>query len=71
MYSSCASLQELPTDDGAEAGRVPRTLECELTSDLVDSCVPGDVVTVCGVVKVISADGEQGIVLDLFDLNRY
>ena len=37
---------------GADAsGRVPRTLECELTEDLVDCCVPGDVVTINGIVK--------------------
>ena len=46
-------LQELAADDNAvETGRIPRTVECELTDDMVDSCVPGDVVTVCGVVKV-------------------
>ena len=36
------------------AGRVPRSLECEMTEDLVDSCVPGDVVTINGIVKAIS-----------------
>ena len=35
--------------------RIPRTVECELTADLVGSCVPGDVVCVCGEVKVTSA----------------
>jgi DNA helicase MCM8 len=44
-------LQELEADS-ADAGRVPRTLEVELSEDLVDTCVPGDVVTVGGVVKV-------------------
>ncbi|KAF7273665.1 hypothetical protein GWI33_013612 [Rhynchophorus ferrugineus] len=31
---------------------VPQTLECELTEDLVNSCSPGDDVTISGVVKV-------------------
>lgn len=35
-----------------EGGRVPRTVEVELMEDLVDSCVPGDEVTVTGIVKV-------------------
>jgi hypothetical protein len=38
--------------------RIPRTVECELTSDLVGQCVPGDVVTLSGEVKV--AGDEQG-----------
>ncbi|XP_046388865.1 DNA helicase MCM8 [Ischnura elegans] len=45
-------LQEIVGDDQREGGRVPRTVEIELTEDLVDSCVPGDVVTISGVVKV-------------------
>ncbi|XP_053568665.1 DNA helicase MCM8 [Bombina bombina] len=35
-----------------KAGRIPRTVECELIDDLVDSCVPGDMVTITGIVKV-------------------
>lgn len=38
--------------EGTDPGRVPRTIEVELTEDNVDSCVPGDVVTICGQVKV-------------------
>jgi len=30
---------------------VPRTIECELTQDLVDCCIPGDVTTISGIVK--------------------
>jgi DNA helicase MCM8 len=41
--------------DNKDAGRVPRTVEVELSEDLVDSCVPGDIVTICGEVKVMSA----------------
>ena len=67
-------------DDQRETGRVPRTLDCELTRQLgvfavsfhaavtsylehdvlvsVDSCLPGDSVTVSGVVKVMSNSEE-------------
>uniref|UniRef100_A0A3B3T4H3 DNA helicase MCM8 n=1 Tax=Paramormyrops kingsleyae TaxID=1676925 RepID=A0A3B3T4H3_9TELE len=50
-------VQELISDDQREAGRIPRTIECELTQDLVDSSVPGDTVTITGVVKVSSEEG--------------
>ena len=59
-------VQELSADDGRESGRIPRTVECELTSDLVDSCVPGDMVTVTGIVKATSAeDGNKGGVVSV------
>ncbi|XP_067900466.1 DNA helicase MCM8 isoform X1 [Heterodontus francisci] len=48
-------LQELSSDDKRDAGRIPRTIECELIQDLVDSCVPGDMVTVTGIVKVANS----------------
>ena len=36
-------------------------MECELHDDLVDSCVPGDVVTIAGEVKVVSTEeGSRG-----------
>ncbi len=41
----------------ALSSRIPRTLECELTDDLVDACVPGDVVVVTGEIKVVGSDG--------------
>jgi len=46
-------LQEVTEDEG---GRVPRTIDVELTQDNCDTCVPGDVVTVTGVVKVIAEE---------------
>lgn len=52
-------IQELMSDAQGEAGRIPRTIECELVHDLVDSCVPGDTVTITGIVKVSSA--EEGL----------
>ncbi|XP_048727562.2 DNA helicase MCM8-like isoform X2 [Ostrea edulis] len=53
-------IQEIMGDGMKESGRIPRTVDCELAQDLVDSCVPGDVVTVSGVVKVNSTDEGRG-----------
>eukprot|EP01018_Ginkgo_biloba_P024667 Gb_07123 [translate_table: standard] len=53
-------IQELLQAENHEEGRMPRTVECELTEDLVDACIPGDVVTVCGIVKVINTDMDVG-----------
>ncbi|CAL9125916.1 unnamed protein product [Musa textilis] len=47
-------VQELLKSENHEEGRVPRTVECELAEDLVDSCIPGDVITVTGIIKVIN-----------------
>ncbi|XP_068682388.1 DNA helicase MCM8-like isoform X2 [Montipora capricornis] len=49
-------VQEIMDDDQRESGRIPRTVDCELTADLVDSCVPGDMVTITGFVKVTSSE---------------
>nr|CAD7399794.1 unnamed protein product [Timema poppensis] len=49
-------LQELVADDRREGGRIPRTIECELMEDLLNSCVPGDVVTITGIVKVRNSE---------------
>lgn len=45
-------VQELMGGEQRETGRIPRTMECHLTSDLCDSCVPGDTVTVTAIVRV-------------------
>lgn len=59
-YSHCL-FQELLSDTAAgndnssgdkDLGRIPRNVECELLYDLVDKCVPGDVVTANGLVGV-------------------
>lgn len=54
FFSSMFRLQELLKSESHEEGRVPRTVECELTEDLVDACIPGDVVTITGYVKVMN-----------------
>ena len=35
---------------------MPRTVDVELTEDLVDYCVPGDVVTVAGIVRATKCE---------------
>lgn len=54
----CSKLQEI---DKSDKGRVPRTIEIELTHDLVGSCRAGDVVTVLGLVKVMNTETEPGL----------
>ena len=50
-YHLKVRLQELEEKEKG-GGRVPRTIDIELLEDVCDTCVPGDVVTVTGVVKV-------------------
>jgi|MDSY01.2.fsa_nt_gb DNA helicase MCM8 len=48
-------------NDLADAGRVPRTVEVELSgAGLVDSCIAGDLVTIVGIVKSVNADHAAG-----------
>ncbi|XP_047207829.1 DNA helicase MCM8 [Girardinichthys multiradiatus] len=53
-------VQELMGGEQRETGRIPRTVECHLTSDLCDSCVPGDTVTIAGIVRVINDGTSRG-----------
>lgn len=49
--------EDLEGDRIETSGRVPRTLDCELVGDgLVDTCTPGDQVTVCGILKMQVAE---------------
>lgn len=43
-----------------EEGRMPRTIDVELFSSLIDSCVPGDTIVVCGTVRVLNLEAEGG-----------
>ncbi|XP_046886503.1 DNA helicase MCM8 [Hypomesus transpacificus] len=52
-------VQELIGGEQREAGRIPRTVECELAQDLCDSCVPGDTVTITGTVRVSNEEGSS------------
>ncbi|XP_053292433.1 DNA helicase MCM8 [Pleuronectes platessa] len=53
-------VQELMSGEQRETGRIPRTVECHLTSDLCDSCVPGDAITVAGIVRVTNDGSSRG-----------
>ncbi|XP_056903966.1 DNA helicase MCM8 [Takifugu flavidus] len=53
-------VQELIAGEQRETGRIPRTLECHLTADLCDSCVPGDTVTVTGIVRAANDGISRG-----------
>ncbi|KAG0321209.1 DNA replication licensing factor mcm8 [Dissophora globulifera] len=49
-------LQEKLPDERLDSGRVPRTVDCEVTNDLVDRVIPGDVVEITGIVKVTQSE---------------
>ena len=45
----------------ATAARVPRTLEVEVRDTLVNTCVPGDLLCIVGVVKTVQVNMFYGI----------
>lgn len=49
-------IQELLSEDTTDCGRIPRTLECELLDDLVDSVAPGENVIVSGTLHVLDSE---------------
>lgn len=56
-------LQEAQEESTMQAGRTPRQIDVELTDDLVNTCRPGDIVLVAGVVTAINtalAAGTKG-----------
>ena len=53
-------LQEAQEESTSHAGRTPRQMEVELTHDLVDSCRPGDIVLVTGIVQAINSAVASG-----------
>lgn len=51
--TSAASAETRGSAAAAEVARVPRTLEVELRDTLVNTCVPGDLLSVVGIVKTV------------------
>ena len=49
-------VQEIIETGLHDSGRIPRTLECEILGDIVDSCVPGDIGIITGEIKVASTE---------------
>ncbi len=56
-------LQEVSSQ---ESGRVPPTLEAEVTEDLCDTVTPGDVVTLTGVVRSVNLAEKDKFVFQLY-----
>lgn len=58
QHSKCKDWQRVRLQENqtgrasTEEGRIPRTIESELSGGLVDACKAGDTVTVLGIVKV-------------------
>ncbi len=53
-----ASESQENQSGGSTTGRVPRSMTCFLDRDLVDCCVPGDFVHICGIVSLLPAANE-------------
>ncbi|KAJ8934470.1 hypothetical protein NQ314_013345 [Rhamnusium bicolor] len=53
-------IQELLGTEESESARIPRTLDCILMQDLVKSCIPGDDITITGIIKVRDIDSNNG-----------
>ena len=54
-HLSALNIVHVKEMDKNDEGRVPRTIEIDLTRDLVGCCRAGDIVTVLGIVKVMNA----------------
>ncbi|CAG0902015.1 unnamed protein product [Cyprideis torosa] len=57
--SQFIQLQEMLTEEERDCGRTPNNLEIELTNDLVNTCVPGDIISVTGVLKAAAVDEDD------------
>jgi DNA helicase MCM8 len=42
------------------AGKLQKTLDCEIRDDLIDACISGDIVTICGIMKTELQNDAKG-----------
>lgn len=63
IHLQALSVDEKRTGESVQGAALPsHPIEVELSKDLVESCYPGDVVSVTGIVKVLRSDsGRKGI----------
>jgi DNA helicase MCM8 len=54
-------IQEIENDmRDINAGKLPKTIDCEIRDDLIDACISGDIVTVCGIMKTEVQNDAKG-----------
>ncbi|KAK2581394.1 hypothetical protein KPH14_005078 [Odynerus spinipes] len=63
-------IQEILNNEQENKGRMPRILDVKITDDLVNTCMPGDDLTLTGIVKVQGIDDStlKGNVTNSFSL---
>jgi len=42
------------------AGKLPKTIDCEIRDDMIDACISGDIVTICGIMKTELQNDAKG-----------
>ena len=54
-------IQEIENDmKDINAGKLPKTIDCEIQDDLIDACISGDIVTICGIMKTELQNDAKG-----------
>jgi DNA helicase MCM8 len=59
-HSKYDDVEHNPSSSSASTARVPRTMEVEVRDSLVNTCVPGDLLSIVGIVKSIQVRGDNG-----------
>ena len=59
-HSRYDDVEHNPSSSSASTARVPRTMEVEVRDSLVNTCVPGDLLSIVGIVKSIQVRRDNG-----------
>ena len=54
------------TAAASSAARVPRTIEVEVRDTLVNTCIPGDLLCIVGIVKTVQVCSNASFVYEIF-----